>query len=159
MKEVPVEDVTEWVRLNADGSVTAGGPITEGVAAAVAHHNRRVVMEACQALLEESAERVRHFRGRMAALRVDPRDCAIVFLSVDDPLGGAMAEALMPGTDWSPIRARGEAPYARGLVLRVGLVEGLRKKHPAEAEKLAQTEGVVAVVVAHGVVLVASVAD
>ncbi len=159
MKEVPVEDVTEWVRVNGDGSVTAGGPITEGVVAAVAHHNRRVVMEACRALLGESVERVRHFRGRMAALRIDPLDCAIVFLSVDDPLGGAMAEALVPGTDWSPIRARGEAPFARGLVLRKGLVEALRERHPAEAETLAQTGGVVAVVVAHGVVLVAPVAD
>lgn len=154
-----MEEVTEWVRLNADGSVTAGGPITEGVVAAVAHHNRRVVLEACRALLEESAERVRHFRGRMKALGLDPRDCAIVFLSVDDPLGGAMAEALMPGTDWSPIRARGEAPYARGLVLREGLVQTLRERHPAAAEALEKEEGVVAVVVAHGVVLVAPVVD
>lgn len=151
--------VTEWARVNPDGTVSMGGPVAEGVVAAVALHNRRVVMEACQALLEESAERVRHFRGRMAALGIDPLDCAIVFLSVDDPLGGAMAEALMPGTDWSPIRARGEAPFARGLVLREGLIAALKGKHPAAAAKLAQEAGTVAVVVAHGVVLVASVAD
>lgn len=81
----------------------------------------------CRNTLEANMDRVQHFKRRIAELGKDPKDVVIVVLSVDDPHGGHIAEMLMPGQDalWAEIRARGEAPYARGLAGREGITEAV----------------------------------
>ena len=76
-----------------------------------------------RALAEVHRDRVEHFARRIAERGGSPSEMVIVVLNVDDHHGGQLAEALMPGHDWSPIRARGETPFARGLAGRPGLQE------------------------------------
>lgn len=91
--------------------------------AAVEAHNRRQAKGACLTTLRESAERVTHFVGRIATLGKTTAEVVVVLLRVDDPHGGPLSEALMPGYDWAPVRAMGMVPYARGLAGREGIQE------------------------------------
>lgn len=66
-------------------------------------------------LLRGSEARILHFVRRAKELGRGESDTLIVVLDVDDELGGAMADELMPGHDWQRYRDRGEKPVARGL--------------------------------------------
>jgi hypothetical protein len=75
--------------------------------------------ENCRRLLSSfHGERIRYFTNRIAALGQSARDFVVVVISVDDPIGKALAEALMPGHDWSAIREAGQEPWARGFADR-----------------------------------------
>lgn len=78
-------------------------------------------------LLAAYKPRVAHFARRVRALGRDPASVVIVLLEVDDPVGGALAGALMPNHDWAPIRARGERPIAQGLAEKRGVAEVVRR--------------------------------
>lgn len=62
-----------------------------------------------------------HFARRAIERGDPPGRVAIAVLEVDDPLGRAVADLLMPGFDWQAIRDRGEAPIGYGLAGREGL--------------------------------------
>ncbi len=100
-------------------------------------------------LVENSAERIEHFRERSRALGGDATTHVIVVLMVDDPVGGALADMLMPGFNWQEIRDRGEIPVARGLAGRRGIEDALKAVDEVAAEKIRawdQTEVAVVVV-------------
>ncbi len=78
-------------------------------------------------LLSAYEPRLAHFARRVRALGRDPTTLVIVVLEVDDPVGGALADALMPGHDWQAIRARGEMPVACGLAEKRGVAEAVRR--------------------------------
>lgn len=51
-------------------------------------------------ILEVNADRVRHFKKRIAELGRTASDTVIVLINVDDVFGNVIAEKLMPGHDW-----------------------------------------------------------
>lgn len=103
-------------------------------------------------LVSDHAERIRHFALRVAALGRSPRDTLVVVLNVNDPNGAALADVLMPGGPWSEIRARGEVPWARGLVERGGIQEVFDHRFPEAAAELRDIDGVAVVAMDRGVV-------
>lgn len=109
-------------------------------AIAVAKHN-------CRVTLENQRERVEHFKRRGAELGLEPRSFLIVLLNVDDPNGGALASALMPNNEenWAAMRARGETPFARGIVMRESFEKVLQKYEPEAAAWLARIDCAVVV--------------
>jgi hypothetical protein len=127
-----------------DGRLVLDDPDGLAVLRAVSKHN-------CAATLEAHAERVPHLVGRIASRGLAPSDVVIVVIAVDDLHGRELAEALMPGTDWSAFRERGEAPYARGLAERAGITDALATFDAEAADKLRSHAGIAVVVVDHGV--------
>ena len=127
-----------------DGQLVLDDPDALAVARVVAKHN-------CKLTLEANADRVVHFTQRIRDRELSPTAVVIVLLNVDDPYGGILAEALMPGHNWQQFRDRGEVPYARGLVMREGLLPGLEALDAEEAEKLRQNVGVAILVMDFGV--------
>lgn len=125
-----------------DGRLVLDDPDALAVARAVAKHN-------CRGLAEANAERVAHFVGRVEALRRD--DLVIVVINVDDPNGGLIADALMPGHDWQAYRDRGELPIARGLAARAGVALAVATFDADAAEKLHDAAYTPLLVVDHGV--------
>lgn len=77
--------------------------------------------ETCRIFLADSAGRLAHFARRAVERGGPPELLAIAVLEVDDPLGRALADRLMPGHDWQAYRDRGETPVGRGLTLREGM--------------------------------------
>ncbi len=83
-------------------------------------------------------ERARFYepnRRRMARLLARARekgpDFVAVCIDVDDPSWTWLADALLPGFNWSEIRDRGERPVARGVVPRGPIVETVEAAYPA----------------------------
>lgn len=105
-----------------------------------------------RSLADVHRDRVEHFARRIAELGSSPSDVAIVVLNVDDHQGGQLAEALMPGHDWSQIRACGETPFARGLVKRPGLQELLDGTCVSAAAELRGIAGLAVVTMDRGVI-------
>lgn len=106
----------------------------------------------CSRTLEMNAERIEHFRGRISQRGLSPADVVIVVLNVDDPLGGALADILMPNHPWHEFRERGEVPFARGLAGRDGIQHLIDRVDEVAAQKLREHPGVACVVMDHGVV-------
>ncbi|MDB4930838.1 MAG: hypothetical protein JWM10_3322 [Myxococcaceae bacterium] len=73
--------------------------------------------EACRIFLADSAGRLPEF-ARRALERGGPELLAIAVIEVDDPVGRAVADLLMPGHDWQATRDRGQTPVGRGLAPR-----------------------------------------
>lgn len=123
--------------------------LDDAAAVAVA---RVVAKKNCEGTLREpeTAERVRHFTRRAKQLGLSPAEVVIVVLNVDDPHAGAIAEALMPTTDWSHIRALGAIPFARGLCTRA-VLDVVATFDPEAAARAAAIDGLLVVVVDHGV--------
>ncbi len=71
--------------------------------------------QAAMGLFRANADRVKHFTRRVAELGRSSQDTVITVINVDDPIGGVLAGALMPGHDWQSYRDAGEVPVARGL--------------------------------------------
>lgn len=137
--------MTQAVVREIDGQLVLDDPDALAMIRVVAKHN-------CKNTLELNAERVRHFSGRIAARQLSPAEFLIVILNVDDAHGGAIAEALMPGHDWSEFWARGEIPFARGLAGRGGIHDVIAEFDVEAAAKLrASPDTLMVVVVDHGV--------
>jgi hypothetical protein len=132
-----------------DGELVLDDPDALAVARAVAKHN-------CKATVDHQAERVAHFRQRVVDRNLEPSTVVIVLINVDDPVGGLLAESLMPGHDWGEYRDRGEVPYARGLAARDGIEKMVKTLDEDAGEKLAAIAGLAIVVFDFGTVEVFS---
>lgn len=134
--------------VDRDGTVILVDPVAEGVISVIAAHNRK---EALKAMVRDHGEAIDRFAARALERGMLPAETLIVILSVDDPLGGPLAEALMPGADWNQYRARGEKPYARGLAPRGPIREVLKDLHGgALARSLDEIAGAAILVVDGG---------
>lgn len=127
-----------------DGQLVLDDPDALAMIRAVEKHNLR-------GTLEMNADRVAHFKRRVAELGRLPTEVVIVVLAVDDKFGGALAKILMPGHDWQAYRDRGEVPFARGLAGREGIEEALDTFDKEAAAKLRETRDLAVVVVDRGV--------
>ena len=113
-----MSDEPRAVIREVDGHLVLDDPAALAVVRGVAKHN-------CRAILEMHADRVIHFRGRLEHHHATSGDQVIVIINVDDPHGGPMADVLMPGHDWQPMRDAGMVPFARGLAGRDGLLQSV----------------------------------
>jgi len=137
--------MTEARVVNTNNGPTLIDPDAIAVIRAVEKHN-------CRIDFELNADRVAHFKRRVAERGDSPADIVIVVLDVEDAAGGALADVLMPGYDWASIRARGEKPYARGLAGRDGIAKALDAFDAQAADKLRTSlDTLRVVVVARGV--------
>lgn len=136
-------DVQAVVR-KIDGQLVLDDPAAAGMFQAVAKHN-------CQSTLNLNAERVEHFKRRLAERGMTADQAVIVLLNVDDVHGGPLADVLMPGADWQQYRDRGEVPFARGLAGREGIQEALDAFDKDASTRLKGMSDVAVVVVDHGV--------
>jgi hypothetical protein len=109
MPDYPTATVRE-----VNGQLVLNDPVAVEVVKAIEKHNLK-------ATFDFNHDRIEHFKRRIVELRKSPADLAIVVLNVNDPHGGLIADALMPGHNWDEIRARGEIPFARGLAMREGM--------------------------------------
>lgn len=82
--------------------------------------------QAAAELLRGNIERIEHFKQRVEALGRSGRDTVITLLNVDDPVGGILAEILMPNHDWQRYRDAGEMPLARGMAPKEGVIAFLQ---------------------------------
>lgn len=122
--------------------------------AAVTAHNRSIARQNCLAFLKQNEERMVYFARRIVERGQTPQEILITCIMVDDPNGGPLAEALMPGYDWQPIRDQGQTPVARGLAVREGIQELLDKAIPEAGRALRDTPAYAILVVAYGQVIV-----
>lgn len=106
----------------------------------------------CKATFKKNEDRVLYFSRRMDALGESLRWKLIVILNVNDRLGGALAEVLMPGHDWQQYRDRGEVPFARGLAGREPIQGLLDTVDQDAAKKLREITGKAVVVMDHGAI-------
>lgn len=141
-----VEDQTAMgaVVREVGGQLVLDDPEALAVIRAVNKHN-------CKNTLELNADRVVHFKNRLAERGMTANQAVIVLLNVDDVHGGPLANILMPGQNWQEIRDRGEVPFARGLAMRDGIQEALSAFDKDAATKLQGMNDVAVVVVDHGV--------
>lgn len=139
--------------LEVDGHLVLSDPAAEGVAYAVARHNCRGIL-----LVPDMRARVEHFARRVRELGDDGTKMAVVVINADDRRGRLIADSVMPNHDWSAIRARGEVPFARGIVdrisLQMALDAGVSHADTTAAELLRAVSGIAVIVVDHDVVAV-----
>lgn len=81
-------------------------------------------------ILANQEARILHFARRIVERGHAPGTVVIVVIDADDVYGHELVEALMPGRDWSAVRARGERPIARGLAELEGIASAVAQ-HPA----------------------------
>jgi hypothetical protein len=115
------------------------GPIVPDPEAAVTDKHLAST-ESAMDLFRSSAERVMHFKQRVSELGRSGQDTVITVLNVDDPIGGVLADILMPDHDWQRYRDAGEVPVARGLASKSGISEFLEEAgYQIAADELAGT--------------------
>lgn len=91
-----------------------------------------------QEIFDDSAQRLSDMAYRaIHELGKNPEDIVMVAIHVDDPEWTFVADALMPGCDWQPLRDRGEKPIARGSAMADGICEMLSELVPDLAETIA----------------------
>ena len=105
----------------------------------------------CNILYSGSRDAIARFTRRVAELGIVPEEAVIVLLNVDDVNGRPIAEALMPGHDWTLQRTEGCRPCARGIAMRAGIVAAIDAFDVDAATKLREMAGVAVVVVDYGV--------
>ena len=136
------------IRSTADGLVL-DDPEAAAMFRAVAALN-------CRLTLAAHAERVAHFRRRVAERGMVPGSALIVVLNGDDAGGARLAAMLMPpGWDES-YRAAGQVPYARGLADRDGVAGAV---HDEIGKAIRAVNGVAILVVDFGWAAVFTEAD
>ncbi len=114
--------------------------------------------ESAMDLFRANVERVMHFTQRVNELGRSGQDTVITVLNVDDPIGGVLADILMPGQDWQRYRDAGEVPVARGLASKSGISEFLEEAgYEIAANELAGTDKLRVLVLDSGVALVMDV--
>ena len=138
------DDYPRAVVREIDGQLVLDDPDAVAVIHAVEKHN-------CRNTFEMNADRVAHFKRRLAERDMTADQAVIVLLNVDDVHGGPLADALMPGHNWQEIRDRGEIPFARGLAMREGIQGVLGTFDKEAAEKLQGMTDIAVVVVDRGV--------
>ena len=126
-----------------NGQLVLDAPAAMAVIQAVGKHN-------CKNTLELNADRVEHFKRRLAERGMTAKQAVIVLLNIDDVHGGPLADVLMPGFNWQEIRNRGEVPFARGLAMRKYIQKVLGIFDKEAAKKLRGMTDVAVVVVDHG---------
>jgi hypothetical protein len=139
-----MSDYPRAVVREVDGQLVLDDPDALAMIRAVEKHNTLILYEA-------NRERIEHFKNRIVELGRSPKDLAIVIINVDDPNGGPIADALMPGVNWDDARARGEVPLARGLAGREGMQGVVDLLDKEAGDKLRSTKTAV-IVVDRGVV-------
>lgn len=137
-------DATGAVVREVDGQLVLDDPNAVAMARAIAKHN-------CRNTLDLNADRVEHFKGRLAKRGLTADQAVIVLLNVDDVHGGPLADVLMPEQSWQEIRDQGGVPFARGLAVREGIQEALGTFDEKAATKLQSMSDVAVIVVDHGV--------
>lgn len=137
-------DMPRAVVREIDGQLVLDDPDALAVFQAVGKHN-------CRNVLSLNADRVQHFKTRLADRGMTAADAVITIINVDDVHGRPIADLLMPGFNWQEIRDRGEVPFARGLAMRDGIQEVLEVFDQEAATKLRGMTEVAVVVVDHGV--------
>lgn len=148
---MPDRDFPQAYVKEVNGELVLVDPVAAGIIQAVNMYNG----DNCRRTLEMQVDRVVHFTRRIRDLKKNPMEVTVVLLNVDDELGGALADILMPGHDWQAYRDCGEVPFARGLAGREGIQEMLDEVCPEEGKKLREAGPVVTVVVMdHGAVRV-----
>ena len=138
------DDYPRAVIREIDGQLVLDDPDAIAVMRVVAKYN-------CQNTLEINADRVAHFKQRLAERGMTADQAVIVLLNVDDVHGGPLADVLMPGYNWQEIRNRGEVPFARGLATRDSIQEALGAFDEEASSKLQGMTDIAVVVVDHGV--------
>ena len=89
----------------------------------------------------QNADPVQRFQRRAQELGQSGRDMVITVINVDDPLGGILADSLMPGHDWQKYRDAGAMPVARGLAVKERVVAFLGEAgYGIAASELANTD-------------------
>lgn len=111
----------------------------------------------CENTYLAQIERVKHFKNRITEKELDPKSVVISLINVDSPYGPEIAEALMPGHDWQQYRDKGEIPFARGLVLKEGMIKMIAIFDKEASEKINQIKGVPVIVIDYGVVEIFSI--
>ena len=84
------DDYPRAVVREIDGQLVLDDPDAVAVIHAVEKHN-------CRNTFEMNADRVAHFKRRLAERDMTADQAVIVLLNVDDVHGGPLADALMPG--------------------------------------------------------------
>ena len=138
------DDYPRAVVRRVGGQLVLDDPDAVAVIHAVEKHN-------CRNTFELNADRVVHFKNRLAERGMTADQAVIVLLNVDDVHGGPLADVLMPGYNWQEIRDKGEVPFARGLAMRDGIQGALGTFDKEAAKKLKGMTDVAVVVVDHGV--------
>lgn len=126
------------------GELVLIDPDAVAMARAVEKHN-------CKLTFEMHGDRIAHYARRTIDRGDNAADVLIVVANVDDRYGSVLADALMPGADWSEFRERGETPFALGLAGRPGVQDFLDRIDEAAGKKLQHHAGVAVVVVDRGV--------
>ena len=147
------------VEVGPNGELVLHDPAAAGMIAAVEAHNLKIAMGNLREFMKANHERLDYFVTRMRDRRMSPREAVVTCIQVDDPFGGQLADALMPGHDWQAIRDQGLEPVARGLAMREGIEEILSEVYPNVGANLKSAEGYVAVVVGFGTALIATLKD
>ncbi|MEM6997747.1 MAG: hypothetical protein AAF413_02430 [Patescibacteria group bacterium] len=102
-----------------------------------------------------NADRMKHFADRVDERGMAPSEVVVTCLDVDDPVGGILAEILMPSHDWQPYRDLGQIPVARGIAYREGISDFLADTgYTYAASAFEQTQGLAFLVIHSGAVLV-----
>ncbi len=151
----------EWVQQRAFTLmpyIDRNGVLRDPHALAVIHAVER---ENCRRILvNEFMEPLQRFAMRMRERGLTMAQAMLVSFNVDEPVGAAFADEMMPGYAWDEIRAKGQVPYARGIAMRDGLQEVLDANFPhAGASLRAITEDVAILVADRGIVTVFSLAE
>jgi hypothetical protein len=144
MSETEPTDLPRAVVREIDGRLVLDDPDALAFVRAVEKHN-------CRGTLDMNADRVAHFKSRLAERGLTPQEAVITLVNVDDPQGAVLAEVLMPSHDWQAYRDRGEVPFARGLASREGVQDFLDVIDEEASAKLRDVTELSVVVVDHGV--------
>lgn len=143
------DEVQAHLEVAEDGQLVLVDPQAFAAMLAVNKHN-------CLATAAVNAERIAYFKERVVTLGRTAVDTVIVILNVDDPNGGALAAALMPGMDrlWQGYRDEGKTPYARGLAVREGVLQFVYGQCHVTREEVESVTGLAVVIVDHGTAVI-----
>lgn len=143
------EDKIAYVTV-IDGKTVLIDPVGYAFMKAVNKNN-------CEVTFDLNADRIQYFKNHITEKELDPKTIVIVIINVDAPYGFEIAEALMPGYDWQQFRDKGEIPFARGIVMKEGIIEMIAVFDLEASKKISLVEGIPVIVVDHGVAEVFSV--
>ncbi len=109
---------------------------------------------AAMELFWANTDRVGHFMRRVTELGRSGADTVITLVDADDPVGGILADNLVPNCDWQQFRDRGEMPIARGLAEKDAIHDFLKVAGFDEAAaELQGTDQLRIVVITEGIAL------
>lgn len=132
------------VRSDGEGGLILDDPTALGMIQGIGKVN-------CEATLRMNADRIPHFKRRVAERGMNPSEVAILVFNADDRHGSQMLDIMFSGHDWQAMRDRGEIPFGRGIGYREVLVELVEQFDKEAAEKLRTMQELVVLVVDHGV--------